>query len=268
LRVSDESGVMMGSQDRRDRLAEIIRLSGFASLLNLVKEVKVSESTVRRDLDYLEQCGIAKRTHGGVFYTGPAPALPHFDQRQNRQGDKKQQIAAAAAALIQDGETILLDGGSTTYELAQQLVGRPLQVVTNSFPVATLLMTSEMTDLVFVGGYVHGKTGVCVGPYAVEAIQRLNVQKALLSVAGINQHGFFNSNQLLVETEQSMMRVADQVIVLADHTKFDHSSLSCMCALDQVDALVSDDQLPGHWRSRLRNAGLQVITATPAELQN
>ena len=71
-----------------------------------------------------------------------------------------------------------------------------------------------------------------------------------------------------METEQSMMRVADQVIVLADHTKFDHSSLSCMCALDQVDALVSDDQLPGHWRSRLRNAGLQVITATPAELQN
>lgn len=259
---------MMATQDRRDRLAEIIRLSGFSSLLNLVKEVKVSESTVRRDLDYLEQCGLAKRTHGGVFYTGPAPKLPHFDQRQNRQGDKKQQIAAAAASLIQDGETILLDGGSTTYELAQQLVGRPLQVVTNSFPVATLLMTSELTDLVFVGGYVHGKTGVCVGPYAVEAIQRLNVQKALVSVAGVTAEGFYNSNLLLVETERSMMQVADEVVVLADSTKFDHSSLARMCALDRVNGVVSDEELPPNWRARLKKAGLTLTLASPLNQHN
>jgi DeoR/GlpR family transcriptional regulator of sugar metabolism len=251
----------MQTQARRDRLVEIIRLSGFASLFNLAKEVKVSESTVRRDLDYLEETGVAKRTHGGVFYTGPSPKLPHFDRRQNQQWELKQQIAAAAAEIIQDGETILLDGGSTAYELAQQLVGRPLQVVTNSFPVATLFMTSDIADLVFIGGYVHGKTGVCIGPYARKAIGRLNVERALLSVAGINEQGFYNSNLLLVETEQAMMESADEVIILADSTKFDRSSLAQMCPLADVDTLVVDNQLPQLWQERIKQLGIRLVIA-------
>ena len=251
----------MQTQARRDRLVEIIRLSGFASLLNLAKEVKVSESTVRRDLDYLEQSGVAKRTHGGVFYTGPSPKSPHFDRRQNQRWEQKKQIAAAAADLIHDGETILLDGGSTTYELPQQLVGRPLQVVTNSFPVATLFMTSEIADLVFIGGYVHGKTGVCVGPYAREAIGRLNVERALLSVAGINEKGFYNSNLLLVETEQAMMASADEVVILADSTKFDRSSLAQLCQMEDVDTLVADEQLPEKWQQRSKQAGIRLVMA-------
>ena len=251
----------MQTQARRDRLVEIIRLSGFASLLNLAKEVKVSESTVRRDLDYLEDSGVAKRTHGGVFYTGPSPKSPHFDRRQSQQWEQKKQIARAAADLIQDGETVLLDGGSTTYELAQQLVGRPLQVVTNSFPVAMLFMTSEVADLVFIGGYVHSKTGVCVGPYAREAIGSLNVERALLSVAGINEKGFYNSNLLLVETEQAMMESADRVVILADSTKFDRSSLAQLCPIGDIDTLVVDDQLPEKWQDRIKQAGIRLVTA-------
>lgn len=254
----------MQTQARRDRLVEIIRLSGFASLLNLAKEVKVSESTVRRDLDYLEDSGVAKRTHGGVFYTGPSPKSPHFDRRQSQQWEQKKQIARAAADLIQDGETVLLDGGSTTYELAQQLVGRPLQVVTNSFPVAMLFMTSEAADLVFIGGYVHGKTGVCIGPYAREAIEGLNVERALLSVAGINEKGFYNSNLLLVETERAMMASADKVVILADSTKFDRSSLAQLCPFEEVDTLVADDQLSETWQERVKQAGIQLVTAPGA----
>jgi DeoR/GlpR family transcriptional regulator of sugar metabolism len=251
----------MQTQVRRDRLVEIIRLSGFASLFNLAKEVKVSESTVRRDLDYLEETGVAKRTHGGVFYTGPSPKSPHFDRRQNQRWEQKKQIARAAADLIQDGETVLLDGGSTTYELAQQLVGRPLQVVTNSFPVAMLFMTSDAADLVFIGGYVHGKTGVCIGPYARDAIESLNVERALLSVAGINEKGFYNSNLLLVETERAMMESADEVVILADTTKFDRSSLAQLCPLGEVDTLVADDQLPESWQERVTQAGIQLVIA-------
>ena len=251
----------MQTQARRDRLVEIIRLSGFASLLNLAKEVKVSESTVRRDLDYLEESGVARRTHGGVFYTGPSPKSPHFDRRQNQRWEEKKQIARAAADLIQDGETVLLDGGSTTYELAQQLVGRPLQVVTNSFPVAMLFMTSDAADLVFIGGYVHSKTGVCIGPYARDAIESLNVERALLSVAGINEKGFYNSNLLLVETERAMMASADEVVILADSTKFDRSSLAQLCPLGEVDTLVADDQLPERWQERVTQAGIRLVTA-------
>src|SRR5262245_37654643 len=174
------------ADERRSRLSEVIRQHGFASLPELVTQLAVSESTVRRDLDFLEEAGVARRTHGGVYYTGPSPKLAHFDQRQSSNWDKKRRIAAAAAQLIEDHDTVLLDGGSTTYELAQLLVGRPLQVVTNSLPVANLFTSSDSTDLVMVGGYVHAKTGVSLGPYANQMLGGLNVRRAVLSVAGIN----------------------------------------------------------------------------------
>ena len=125
---------------------------------------------------------------------------------------------------------MLLDGGSTTYELAQLLVGRPLQVVTNSLPVANLFASSANTDLVLVGGYVYPRTGVSLGPYANEMLAELNVRQTVLSVAGINERGYYNSNLLLVETERAMMRAADEVIVVADSTKFGRQSLAHLCA--------------------------------------
>src|SRR5207249_8310057 len=91
---------------------EMVRLRGFASLPELAGELAVSESTVRRDLEFLEEQGVARRTHGGVFYTGQSPEFPHFKDRQVAQWDKKRAIAQIAATLIDDGDTLLLDGGS------------------------------------------------------------------------------------------------------------------------------------------------------------
>jgi len=249
------------TDDRRNRLLELIRLRGFASLPALAGALEVSESTVRRDLDFLEESGVAQRTHGGVFYTGPSPKLAHFDQRQALNWDKKRQIAVAASRLIDDNDTILLDGGSTTYELAQLLVGRPLQVVTNSLPVANLFTSSENADLVFIGGYVHAKTGVSLGPYANQMLAGLNVRRAVISVAGINERGCYNSNLLLVETERAMMTSAEEVIVVADSTKFDHTSLSRLCDLNEIDLLVTDYEISAAWRERLAAANVKLIVA-------
>ena len=241
-------------------MIELVRLRGFAALPDLANELQVSESTVRRDLDYLEESGEAKRTHGGVVYTGPSPKLGHFDQRQKTQWDKKRLIAAAAAALIEDGDTILLDGGSTTYELGRLLVNRPLQVVTNSLPVANLFTSSE-ADLVLVGGYVHTRTVVSLGPYANEMLADLIVRRAVLSIAGANDLGYYNSNLLLVETERVMMKSADEVIVVADSTKFGHTSLAHLCGLGDIDILVVDNDLTKDWRGKLTAAGVKVVIA-------
>ena len=208
---------------------------------------------------------MAQRTHGGVFYTGPSPKLAHFDQRQSFNWDKKRRIAVAASRLIDDNDTILLDGGSTTYELAQLLVGRPLQVVTNSLPVANLFTSSDNADLVLIGGYVHAKTGVSLGPYANQMLAGLNVRRAVLSVAGASERGFYNSNLLLVETEQAMMRSADEVIVVADSTKFTRTSLAHLCNLSDIDVLVTDDELGHTWRERLAAANVKVLIADPLE---
>lgn len=251
----------MLAEERRNKLLEVVRSRGFASLLDLAREFEVSESTIRRDLDQLEENGAARRTHGGVFYTGASPKLPHFEERQPAQWDKKQRIAERAAALIQDGETILLDGGTTTYEVAQRLVGRPLQIVTNSLPVANLFASSATTDLVLIGGYVYPRTGVSLGPYANEMLSRVGVQRTVLSVAGITERGFHNSNLLLVETERAMMRAADQVIVVADSSKFGHQSLAHLCELSEVDRLVVDGEISNIWRQRVSEADVELIIA-------
>jgi DeoR family fructose operon transcriptional repressor len=249
------------ADERRSRLLELIRARGFASLPDLAGQLQVSESTVRRDLDALEESGSVRRTHGGVFYTGPSPKLAHFDQRQSAQWDKKRRIAEAAARLIEDGETILIDGGSTAYELARLLVGRSLQVVTNSLPVATLFTSSDSGDLIFVGGYIHTRTGVSLGPYANEMLSKLRVRRAIVSIAGVKEEGFYNSNLLLVETERAMMAAADEVIVVADSTKFGISSLALMGKLEEVDMVIVDDELDEAWRRRITDAGVQLVIA-------
>jgi DeoR family fructose operon transcriptional repressor len=263
--VSQPQAMVMVQDERRGKLLELVRQHGFASLLELSKTLNVSESTVRRDLDFLEESGSAKRTHGGVFYTGASPKLPHFEQRQAINWDKKRMIARSAAELIEDNDTVLLDGGSTTYELAQLLVGRPLHVVTNSLPVANLFMSSADTDLVVIGGYVHHRTGVVMGQHAHHMLAELNIRRAVLSVASVAEAGFYNNNLLIVETERAMMRAAEEVIVLADCTKFGHRSMAQLCPLSDVRKLVVDDGISDQWKTRIEDAGVQLIVAQSAE---
>jgi DeoR family fructose operon transcriptional repressor len=252
--------------ERRNRLLELIRERGFASLPDLKDTLGVSESTVRRDLDYLEEAGSAKRTHGGVFYTGSSPKLPHFEERAPDGWELKRAIARQTAELIENGDTLLLDGGTTTYEVARLLVGRPLQIVTNSLPVANLFASSSATDLVLLGGFVYPRTGVTLGPYANDQLAQLNVRKTVLSVAGVNERGFYNSNMLLVETERAMMHAADQVIVVADSTKFGRQSLAHLCPLNAANVLVVDDQLSSEWQEKIVGTGVELVIAATSEM--
>jgi DeoR/GlpR family transcriptional regulator of sugar metabolism len=226
----------------------------------LAESLEVSESTVRRDLDFLEQQGEAKRRHGGAIWIGSPANMRLFADREGTRWEQKTEIAVAAAELIDDHDTILLDGGSTTYELARQLVGRPLQIVTNSLPVANLFTSGE-TDLIFIGGLVHGRTGVSLGPYADKMLKEINVRRAVLSIAGADERGYYNSHLLLVETERAMARAADEVFVVADSSKFGHTSLARICELQDVHTVISDKELSQPWRERLRNAGVRLVIA-------
>lgn len=253
----------MLAEERRNQLLELVRQRGFASPPELARALDVSESTIRRDLDALESGGLARRTHGGVFYTGSRPKLPHFEERQPAQWEKKQAIAQRASQLIADGDTVLLDGGTTTYEVARLLVGRPLQVVTNSLPVANLFASRNEIDLVLIGGYLYPRTGVTLGPHANDMLANLKVRRAVLSVGGATEEGFFNNNLLLVEAERAMLRAAEEVIVVADSTKFGHGSLAHLCELSRVHRLVADSELSDPWRARLIAAGIALEIAEP-----
>lgn len=248
-------------EERRQKALELIKGRGFVALADLTAFLACSESTVRRDLELLDQQGLIKRTHGGAMFTGERLDMPTLEERQTTALAEKRRIAQAAAERIVDGSAILLDGGTTTEEIARLLVGRSLQVVTNSLPIANLLTGSRTIDLILLGGYVSPKTGVALGPLTIAQLERIQVQQAYLGVSGMTPKGLFNSNLLLVETERALMKCADEVVVAADHSKLERSALAPLCGLEEVDTLITDSGLTEEQRRWLEAAGVKLIVA-------
>jgi DeoR/GlpR family transcriptional regulator of sugar metabolism len=252
-------------EERRQRILELVSVKGFASLADLAETLETSESTIRRDLEFFDQQGLIKRTHGGAVSISDPNGLPALEDRASRQLEEKKAIAKAAAARIRDGDAVLLDGGTTTLEVAKLLVGRPLQIVTNSLPIANLFANSRETELVMLGGYIFPRTGVALGPLTVRMMPDLHVQQTILSVGGITAKGLFNSNMLLVETERQMMRCADEVVVGADHTKLGRQALAFLCELSAIDTLIVDSGLSQAQRELAQQANVRLIVAGEAE---
>jgi DeoR/GlpR family transcriptional regulator of sugar metabolism len=252
---------LMLAEPRRRALLELITKRGFATLDELVGSLGVSESTIRRDLEALDHSGSIKRTHGGAVWNGEFRSMPALDDRAGASLPEKQAIGRMVAASIEDGETILLDGGTTTLEVARALIGRPIQVVTNSLPIAQLLTSGKDTDLILIGGVVYPRTGVAMGPIAVAAMQSIRVRRCILGAGGVTAEGVFNSNSLLVETERQMMKCGQEVVLVADHTKFGRLNLTRLCGLDEVHRVVSDAGLPLESQNMLRRAGVSVEIA-------
>lgn len=244
---------------RRQIILQNVEKAGIVALQRLAEVVGASESTVRRDLEYLEESGQIRRTRGGAAYSGESQTT--LEDRSITALAEKQAVGRAAAALVEMGEAVLLDGGTTTLEVARNLVGKSLQVVTNSLPVVNFLANQPQIELVMIGGYVYPKTGVALGPIAIEALSKIHVRRLFMSVGGITERGLFNSNSLLVETERAMLEAAEEVVVVTDSSKLGHSALAHLCPLNRVRRIVVDAGLTPEWKQKLETAGLNVVVA-------
>jgi DeoR family transcriptional regulator, fructose operon transcriptional repressor len=250
----------MTGEQRRQQLSDLLAHRGFADLSVLAETLRVSESTVRRDLSQLEEQGFVRRTHGGAVFVSERSAVPAYATREATAVEQKQAIGRVIADLIDDNETILLDGGTTTYQVASQLLNRPLQVVTNSLPIANLLSTANNIELIFIGGYIYPRTGVALGPQAQQMLESLNVSKVIFSAAGLTEDALYNVNLMITEMQQQMIRCADEVIVAADSSKFGKRSLSQIGGWEPIDLLVTDVGLSEQWR-RILESKVKLILA-------
>ncbi|MBX3443377.1 MAG: DeoR/GlpR transcriptional regulator [Planctomyces sp.] len=241
---------------RRESILSLLEAQGFASLQQLTDATRASESTIRRDLELLDRGGQIRRTRGGAAFAGDS--LASFETRRERASAEKQRLGRATAALIEPGETVLLDGGTTTLEVARHLAGKSLQVVTNSLPIVSLLASAPDIELVFLGGYLYPKTGVTLGPLTAAALEQMQVRRLVLSSGGLTGRGLFNSNSLLVEAERRMIDAADVVMAVADHTKFGRSELAFLCGWDCVDRLITDRDPGDDWRRLLEEQSVRL----------
>jgi DeoR/GlpR family transcriptional regulator of sugar metabolism len=253
--------------DRQSRLRDLLARRGMSDLDSLAAELRVSQSTVRRDVDALVEEGLVTRTHGGVIWAGDRNGSPNarpyaFDARMEYQVDAKKAIAKAARKLVGPGETILLDGGTTTHYLAEELLGMQLQIVTNSLPIANLFINDESVELILTGGLMYPRYGVLLGPTAENFISTIHVKTMFFSVAGIHEGSLYNQNVLLVQAEQRMMQRSQRTVLLVDAGKFGQQALSRLCSLGEIDTVVADASLPRAHQKLVREAGCQLILAS------
>jgi DeoR family transcriptional regulator, fructose operon transcriptional repressor len=255
--------------ERQSRLRELLARRGMADLDFLSAELHVSQSTVRRDIEMLEQGGLVERTHGGVIWIGEKrdAARPYaFDQRMGYRLDLKQQIARAAKSLVRPGQTILIDGGTTTFYFARELLGRQMQLVTNSLPIASLFLNDENVELVVTGGQVYPRYGVLLGPMAEATLAGIHAQTLFMSAAGTHDGTLYNQNSLLVQAEKRMMQQVQKVVLLVDSSKFGQQALSALCRLDEIDIVVTDSGLAPEFRQAVTDAGAELIIAESSEV--
>lgn len=251
----------MQAEERQQRISQYLKKVEFASLEELAQHVEASVSTVRRDITGLESSGVLRRTHGGARIATPPGDEWTFNTRHTRQVAEKEAIARACAALIQPNESVIIDVGTTAYQVAKLLEPKKPQIITNSLPVANLYAASSQVELVVTGGVVYPRLGVLMGPLGVEAFSKIHADAAIMGAGGVDLEGITNSHLLLIEVQRAMIKSARQVIFCLDHTKFGRKSFAFLCDLDNIDTIVTDPNAPPDLVGALRAHDIEVVLA-------
>jgi len=249
---------------RHLELVELVRARGQMTVNELSSHFAVSGDTVRRDLDLLASQGLLKRTHGGAV---AMDNLVHQDstfmQRMSTRVPAKTRIARAACQLIRDGETLVLNGGSTTRLFAAELSDRRnLTIVTNNLTVPTTLAAECVRDVYILGGQYKGDAQVTVGPVGFVSAASITVDSAVIGVGGITiKEGLTTTVLEEASTILGMINVARRTIVLADASKLGHSTFAQIAPLERIDTLVTDEEPPGELAQALKEARVELIIA-------
>jgi DeoR family transcriptional regulator of aga operon len=235
----------MRTDQRRREIIRQLYLTGYAEARELAVTLGVDASTIRRDLDALARAGDVQRTHGGARLVAGAVDLP-YEIKQAEHVTAKAAVGRAGAELVGDGESILIDSGSTTYELAKELRPRhELTIVTNDIRIAQLVAGFPGVRLLVTGGELLRSTYTLCGERAVAFVEELSVDRTFLGADAIDfASGITNTNTLEVPLKRAMLAVAGASVVLADSSKFGQRALVRVAELTEIDLVLTDNGLP------------------------
>ncbi|MGH2969967.1 MAG: DeoR/GlpR family DNA-binding transcription regulator [Solirubrobacteraceae bacterium] len=246
---------MLAAQ-RRHEILRAVR-TGTAHVGELAAAFGVSEMTVRRDLADLERGGKLTRVHGGAVVADE----PSFAEVAVERLEQKDRIGAAAAALVQDGQTIMLDIGTTTLQLARHLRGRRVTVITTNLAAYEELLPEASIELVLLGGVVRRNYRSLVGVLAEDALRQLRADVAFLGASGIEEDlAVVDTTMVEVPIKRAMLAAAARSVLLADSAKFGMRGVVRVCGPEDLDVLVTDGDAPAAARTSLARADVEVVT--------
>jgi len=260
---------MFGSERRR-QIADLVESQERASVAELASRFQVSEVTIRKDLGRLEADRVVQRVHGGVILAateigrrGPDHSEPAFQLRERLQQAEKAAIGAAAAELIEDGDSIVIDASTTALHVARHLRDkRELTVITNGVRVATELSGLRGVTVLMPGGRLRWEAFSLVGTWGESMLARVNIQKALVGAVGLTlEHGLTDVTEEEAEVKRAMVGAARQVVAVIDHTKWGRVALSTFCPIERVDLVITDARAPDAMVAEVRARGIEVRTA-------
>ncbi len=256
---------------RRDRMLALLRERDFVRVAEFADRFEVSEVTVRGDLDALEERGQLRRVRGGAVPRSAAPVERRFEEARIAAAAEKQAIGRQAAAMVKDGDTIVLDVGTTTTAVAYALAERKdLEDVTVFTSSLTIAMALERADpwltVVVTGGTVRPKQHSLVEPLAHFIFETINARSAFIGCNGVDtDRGVTNVNLPETEIKRMIIRASQQRFVCADSTKLGQVALAHVCDLVEVDRLITDDRADPELVTALRDTGLEVVLAPTGE---
>lgn len=250
----------MAQPTRHDEIINIITRRRQVSVQELTERLGVSEVTIRKDLSFLEEQGYLMRTHGGARLAEDLGRLQSITARRQAHTEEKHSIARAAASLINEGDTILIDAGSTCAALAHAIRDRNLRVITNSLDVMVELADSHSISLHTVGGSYRMDAGSFIGPCAEESLQQYRIDTCFIGTPAFTSDGVFSSqNTIESHFKRQALNISNRRVILSDHSKYNRTTFSVFSRAEDIDILVVDHRFEGI--EKLRELGIEVIVA-------
>lgn len=254
------------TSERREQIIQRLRQQGSVQVNDLSALFGVSTVTIRNDLAFLEKQGIAVRAYGGALICEPGTFTvePSVEDKSSLNTAIKRSIAQAASALIKPGHRIILDSGTTTYEIARMLRQHTdIIAMTNGMNVANALLEAQGIELLMTGGHLRRQSQSFYGDQAEQALQNYHFDMLFLGVDAIDlERGVSTHNEDEARLNRRMCEVAEQIIVVTDSSKFNRSSLHKIIDTQRIDMIIVDDGISAESLEGLRKSGVEVVLVT------
>jgi DeoR family transcriptional regulator, fructose operon transcriptional repressor len=254
-------------QSRQSFILRELRAWAYLSVHDLSRQLGVSDMTIRRDLRKLQDAGAVRVVHGGVTQPHGILQTADFVHRAGRNATGKHLIAKYALQLLEDGDTIGMDAGTTVYELAASMPDHfSGTIITNSIPVIQRMLTVKPARVVGIGGELLSASQAFVGPMTVAATSELRLRTFFLGAAGVDVRGVYVAADVERPTKRALIGIADRVILLADHSKFLEPAPVLLAPLNELSGIVTDTAPPTAIAEQLRKANVEIhVAESPAE---